>query len=510
MTCEGNTYYWRATVVGSMDVVVVNEKLIAKTKEEEVKEKNWFRRLIWILLGIGVAAVIGIAVFVVLSLNRRGSEAKQTVMLLKKCLKDVNISTDMSELIIPSYSCNEEEFKILDLSEFKKLKRLEIGSYSFENVGKVRLNRLRELESIIVASHSFSNRPGVISVEDCNKLKEVVIGERAFSYFKGFEVNSVAKLSSIVIDNNCFGNVENIAFSEMPSLVNVTIGENSFIGKNGSFVLSDCDRLSTLRIGTGSFMNFTGFRIGSTSLVDLSIGSNCFRECDSMKLLELKRLERVSVGENSFSDKEGSFIAKNCPSLKELKISDYAFLRFKRLEFYAVPVLEVVEIGNWCFGNVNRVELHRMAHLTKWSVGGKSFYNGGDVFAVTECPMLRELIFGDSAFGGFESVVIRDLPSLEVLHIGSSAFSSAKEFKLESIPKLTDLRVGEGCFSQTAGRFILSNYSQLRAVRIGSSSFSQYSAVAIRNNTALELVELNGGSFHSMSSLEFASLLLMG
>ena len=493
-----------------MDVVVGNENLIVKAKEKEVKAKDLSRRLIWILLGIGVAAVIGIAVFVVLSLNRRGSEAKQTVTLLKKCLDDMRISTGMTELIIPTNRCNEEEFKILDLSEFKKLKRLEIGSYSFENVGKVRINRLRELESIVVASHSFSNRPGVISVKDCNKLKEVVIGEKAFSYFKGFEVNSVAKLSSILIDNNCFGNVENIAFSEMPSLVNVTIGENSFIGKNGSFVLNDCDSLKTLRIGTGSFMNFTGFRIGSTSLVDLSIGSNCFRECDSMKLLELKRLERVSVGENSFSDKEGSFIAKNCPSLKELKISDYAFLHFKRLEFYAVPMLEVVEIGNWCFGSVNRVELHRMAHLTKWSVGGKSFYNGGDVFAVTECPMMRELIFGDSAFCGFESVVVRDLPSLEVLHIGSSAFSSAKEFKLESIPKLTDLRVGEGCFSQTAGRFILSNYSQLRAVRIGSSSFSQYSGFDIGNDTALELVELNGGSFQPLKYLEFTSFLLMG
>ena len=493
-----------------MDIAVGNEKLITKTKEEEVKEKNWFRRLIWILLVISIAAVIGIAVFVMLSLNRYGSEAKQTVTLLKKCLDDMRISTGMTELIIPTNRCNEEEFKILDLSEFKRLKRLEIGSYSFENVGKVRLNRLRELESIVVASHSFSNRPGVISVKDCNNLKEVVIGEKAFSFFKGFEVNSVAKLSSILIDNNCFGNVENVAFSGMPSLVNVTIGENSFIGKNGSFVLNDCDRLKTLRIGTGSFMNFTGFRIGSTSLVNLSIGSNCFRECDSVQLNELKRLERVSVGENSFSGKEGSFIAKNCPSLKELKISDYAFLHFKRLEFYAVPMLEVVEIGNWCFGSVNRVELHRMAHLTKWSVGGKSFYNGGDVFAVTECPMLRELEFGDSAFGGFESVVVRDLPSLEVLHIGSSAFSSAKEFKLESIPKLTDLRVGEGCFSQIAGRFILSNYSQLRALRIGSGSFAQYSDFDIGNNTALELVELNGGSFQPLKYPEFISFLLMG
>ena len=294
-----------------MDIAVGNEKLITKTEEKEVKAKDLSRRLIWILLGIGVAAVIGIAVFVVLSLNRRGSEAKQTVMLLKKCLDDMRISTGMTELIIPTNRCNEEEFRILDLSEFKKLKRLEIGSYSFENVGKVRINRLRELESIVVASHSFSNRPGVISVKDCNKLKEVVIGEKAFSFFKGFEVKDTPKLNSIVIDNYCFGNVENVAFSEMPSLVNVTIGENSFIGKNGSFVLNDCDRLSTLRIGTGSFMNYTGFRIGSTSLVDLSIGSNCFRECGSVQLNELKRLERVSIGENSFSGKEGSFIAKN-------------------------------------------------------------------------------------------------------------------------------------------------------------------------------------------------------
>lgn len=489
-----------------MDVVVENENLIVKAKEKEVKAKDLSRRLIWILLGIGVAAVIGIAVFVVLSLNRRGSEAKQTVVLLKKCLNDMRISTGMTELIIPTNRCNEEEFRILDLSEFKKLKRLEIGSYSFENVGKVRINRLRELESIVVASHSFSNRPGVISVKDCNKLKEVVIGEKAFSFFKGFEVKDTPKLNSIVIDNNCFGNVENVAFSEMPSLVNVTIGENSFIGKNGSFVLNDCDRLSTLRIGTGSFMNYTGFRIGSTSLVDLSIGSNCFRECGSVQLNELKRLERVSIGENSFSDKEGSFIAKNCPSLKELKISDYAFLHFKHFEIQNAPLLDTLDIGSYCFAKWAHVEVHGLSSLKKWIVGAYAFGGDGEL-SVSDCPSMTELLFADSAFGWFDELSIRSMDSLETIHIGSNSFWDVKALELDSLPKLALLSIGNESFGGEKGRFSIKKCDELRELRIGNYSFSGYSSIDIKNNKALELVELGASAFSEASSFELTGFL---
>lgn len=489
-----------------MDVVVENENLIVKAKEKEVKAKDLSRRLIWILLGIGVAAVIGIAVFVVLSLNRRGSEAKQTVTLLKKCLDDMRISTGMTELIIPTNRCNEEEFRILDLSEFKKLKRLEIGSYSFENVGKVRLNRLRELESIVVSSHSFSNRTGVLSVKDCNNLKEVVIGERAFSYFKGWEVKDTPKLSSIMIDNNCFGNVESVAFSEMPSLGNVTIGENSFIGKNGSFVLNDCDRLSTLRIGTGSFMNYTGFRIGSTSLVDLSIGSNCFRECDSMYLNELNRLERVSIGENSFSGKEGSFIAKNCPSLKELKISDYAFLRFKHFEIQNAPLLDTLDIGSYCFAKWAHVEVHGLSSLKKWIVGAYAFGGDGEL-SVSDCPSMTELLFADSAFGWFDELSIRSMDSLETIHIGSNSFWDVKALELDSLPKLALLSIGNESFRGEKGRFSIKKCDELRELRIGNYSFSGYSSIDIKNNKALELVELGASAFSEASSFELTGFL---
>lgn len=484
----------------------MNEKLITKTEEKEVKAKDLSRRLIWILLGIGVAAVIGIAVFVVLSLNRRGSEAKQTVMLLKKCLDDMRISTGMTELIIPTNRCNEEEFRILDLSEFKKLKRLEIGSYSFENVGKVRINRLRELESIVVASHSFSNRPGVISVKDCNKLKEVVIGEKAFSFFKGFEVKDTPKLNSIVIDNYCFGNVENIAFSEMPSLVNVTIGENSFIGKNGSLVLNDCDRLKTLRIGTGSFMNYTGFRIGSTSLVDLSIGSNCFRECDSVQLNELKRLERVSVGENSFSDKEGSFIAKNCPSLKELKISDYAFPYFNHFEIQNATLLDTLEIGSYCFAHWAHVEVRGLSSLKKWIVGPYAFGGGGEL-SISDCPSMTELLFADSAFGWYDELSIRSMDSLETIRIGSNSFWDVKALELDSLPKLALLSIGNESFRGEKGRVSIKKCDELRELRIGNDSFSGYSSIDIKNNKALELVELGASAFSEASSFELTGFL---
>ena len=70
-----------------------------------------------------------------------------------------------------------------------------------------------------------------------------------------------------------------------------------------------------------------------TKLKLLSIGNDCFGRVSSVKLSGLKTLERVVIGENSFTkykswyneDPDRHFCLKNCPNLKAFILGNHAF-----------------------------------------------------------------------------------------------------------------------------------------------------------------------------------------
>ena len=72
-----------------------------------------------------------------------------------------------------------------------------------------------------------------------------------------------------------------------------------------------------------------------------------------MKLIGLSKLERVVIGENSFTKKKNScgsdpnrhFYLKNCERLRELKIGCWSFSDYSMCEIENVPSLEVIEMG---------------------------------------------------------------------------------------------------------------------------------------------------------------------
>ena len=91
------------------------------------------------------------------------------------------------------------------------------------------------------------------------------------------------------------------------------------------------------------------------SLKSIQMGDSCFRETEELKLIGLNELERVVIGNHSFtkvgySSKEGMnpnrrFYLKNCKKLKELKIGCYSFMDYSVCEIENVPSLEVIEMG---------------------------------------------------------------------------------------------------------------------------------------------------------------------
>ena len=83
------------------------------------------------------------------------------------------------------------------------------------------------------------------------------------------------------------------------------------------------------------------------------VGDNCFEYVDEVKLVALSELERIVMGQNSFTKRKGSygydpsrhFDLENCSSLKELKIGRWSFSDYSTCKLDNLPSLEGIEMG---------------------------------------------------------------------------------------------------------------------------------------------------------------------
>ena len=118
--------------------------------------------------------------------------------------------------------------------------------------------------------------------------------------------------------------------------------------------------MEVITVGDG-MCNKANERIDLSKYVNLknvSIGNECFFYQDVLNLTGLHSLERVMIGEKSFTENPNSFgnnanrklYVKNCDALKELKIGRYSFSDYSVIEIENVNSLELIEIGdmdNW-------------------------------------------------------------------------------------------------------------------------------------------------------------------
>ena len=108
----------------------------------------------------------------------------------------------VEELIVKDKSCNGKEWKSLDLSLLSKLRKLRIGDECFNEVERVKLNGLNELESVVVGKESFGfqgDRKTSFEMKDCEKVKEMIIGEESFNLFGKFSLENTPSLERIIM-----------------------------------------------------------------------------------------------------------------------------------------------------------------------------------------------------------------------------------------------------------------------------------------------------------------------
>ncbi|KAM7454138.1 hypothetical protein BLSTO_05107 [Blastocystis sp. subtype 1] len=161
------------------------------------------------------------------------------------------------------------------------------------------------------------------------------------------------------------------------------------------------------------------------SLRLFEVRDDCFENVNEVKLIGLSQLERVVIGENSFTkekdwyghDPYRRFYLKNCERLRELKMGHHSFSDYSVCEIENVPSLEVIEMG----------ELNEKS----WNFSFASL-------KLKNLPSLKSLLFGDNAFHYCSRAVFENLPELTSIRFGNDAFYFKNDDSSELIMRSGD------------------------------------------------------------------------
>ena len=97
---------------------------------------------------------------------------------------------------------------------------------------------------------------------------------------------------------------------------------------------------------------------GFERLKKLTVGNGCFKCVKDVKVIGLKCLESVVIGNDCFSygcnkwsyepgNPGGRFLLKSCPFLRELKIGLRSFVEYDVCEIGYLDALQVIEMGEY-------------------------------------------------------------------------------------------------------------------------------------------------------------------
>ena len=121
------------------------------------------------------------------------------------------LSKTVTELTVPSNSLNDASLNVLDLSRFRRLKKIVIGDECFMYVNEVKMVGLKALESVEIGMNSFTKEKNNAGndpnrrfyLKNCPKLKSLKMGRYSFSDYSVIEIENVDALEVIEMDGSC-------------------------------------------------------------------------------------------------------------------------------------------------------------------------------------------------------------------------------------------------------------------------------------------------------------------
>ena len=164
------------------------------------------------------------------------------------------LNTTVTEITAPSNSLNDASLTVLDLSRFRRLKKLVIGDGCFMNVDQLNLIGLSKLRSVVIGNNQC-NAESVTEL-DLSKyplLKSVTIGDESFMYVNEVSIIGLSDLESVQIGKNSFTKKKNGSGND----------------PNRHFYLKNCPKLKSLKMGRYSFSDYTVIEIENVDALEV-------------------------------------------------------------------------------------------------------------------------------------------------------------------------------------------------------------------------------------------------
>ena len=127
------------------------------------------------------------------------------------------MDSTITSIVIPNWTCNDDDYTIFDFSRFTQIKSIEIGNECFAFVKTFKMDGLNRLKSLKIGKNSFTQRKNgcgddeskSFHILNCESLESIEIGEYSFSDFAGpIELKNLPKLQSII-----FGSFHNYSYN---------------------------------------------------------------------------------------------------------------------------------------------------------------------------------------------------------------------------------------------------------------------------------------------------------
>ena len=190
----------------------------------------------------------------------------------------------VTELVVSKGCCNEERWKVLDLSFVTNLERLEVGDDCFAHLEEIRMVGLKHLQKVKIGKNcacSDKKRRKVnpnsrFIVNDCAALQELEIGVRSFPDYVVCDIQNVPSLETIRI-----GSIEDRSYNFLFSSLEL---------KSGALSVESCvdlPKLTTVEIGEFAFYQCVNVLFESCRLHDAS-------------RIDLPELTSIQCGDSSF------------------------------------------------------------------------------------------------------------------------------------------------------------------------------------------------------------------
>ena len=216
MKCEKDCFEKKRVVIESCDrsveLCVECPKMVKQSPLKSETTSGWAKYLKWILLGVGIAALVGVTLLLLGNSDtptpvpsESPTEQPFELKQVEACWSEERVWTNTTIISVPSYSCNSEGETSLNLSAFKFLERFTVGDECFMVVKEVKLIGLDELECVEIGESSFTKEKEKYSddstrhfyLKDCPKLRSLKMGRYSFSDYTVIEIENVDALEVI-------------------------------------------------------------------------------------------------------------------------------------------------------------------------------------------------------------------------------------------------------------------------------------------------------------------------